>query len=308
MYFCEMIIERTISNCNPILIASTDHLGSSNYITDTSGEVYQHNEYFPYGETFVEERNGAEYTNYLFSGKELDAETGLYYFGARYHDPRTSVFFGADPMVDKYPGISPYAYCGNNPIRFIDPDGREVRVAEEYRQQFTNDLRNVFGDKTDQFSFNENGTLQLEGKAKDFTNGMSKDQKAAFNGLNKAMSDKQVTSVVYENTQNLTIDGQTKSVDIVAEFGGGLYSKTDNMIVVAPNVGSVEVNLTLEGWQATGKPTQNVKQNTTSTLFHEIGERNTKNENYRGGVIDFENYARRVIGLPVRPYDLYHKK
>ena len=39
-----------------------DHLGSSNYITDASGEVYQHNEYFPYGETFVEERNNTEYT------------------------------------------------------------------------------------------------------------------------------------------------------------------------------------------------------------------------------------------------------
>jgi hypothetical protein len=47
-----------------------DHLGSSNYITDASGEVYQHNEYFPYGETFVEQRNGNEYTNYLFSGKD----------------------------------------------------------------------------------------------------------------------------------------------------------------------------------------------------------------------------------------------
>jgi len=64
-----------------------DHLGSSNYITDASGEVYQHNEYFPYGETFVEERNNTEYTTYLFSGKELDVETGLYYFHARYYDP-----------------------------------------------------------------------------------------------------------------------------------------------------------------------------------------------------------------------------
>jgi hypothetical protein len=59
-------------------------LGSSNYITDASGEVYQHNEYFLYGETFVKERNAAEYTNYLFSDKELDEETGLYYFGARW--------------------------------------------------------------------------------------------------------------------------------------------------------------------------------------------------------------------------------
>ena len=101
-----------------------DHLGSSNYITDASGEVYQHNEYFPYGETFVEERNNTEYTTYLFSGKELDVETGLYYFHARYYDPRTSVFLNIDPMSDKYPHQSNYTYCSNNPIMRIDPDGR----------------------------------------------------------------------------------------------------------------------------------------------------------------------------------------
>jgi hypothetical protein len=213
-------------------------------------------------------------------------------------------------MWSKYPSLSSYAYCGNNPVNRIDPDGQEMRVAEGYREQFTNDLYNVFGDKTDQFSFNENGTLQLEGKAKDFTKGMTKDQKAAFKGLNKAMSDKQVTSVVYENTQDLTINGETKSVDIVAEFGGGLYSKTDNMIVIAPNVGTVNVRLDeMQIVNGTiGFPTQDVQQNTTSTLFHEIGERNTKNTTFRGAVIDFENRARKVIGLPVRPYDLNHSK
>jgi len=102
-----------------------DHLGSSNYITDASGEVYQHNEYFPYGETFVEERNNTEYTTYLFSGKELDVETGLYYFHARYYDPRTSVFLNIDPMSDKYPHQSNYTYCSNNPLNVIDPDGRD---------------------------------------------------------------------------------------------------------------------------------------------------------------------------------------
>jgi hypothetical protein len=137
---------------------------------------------------------------------------------------------------------------------------------------------------------------------------MSSDQKQAFNGLNKAMTDKQTTSVVYANTKELTINGELKTVDIVKEFGGGLYSKTDNMIVIAPNVGTV--NVTLDEMQfvngAIGFPTQDVQQNTTSTLFHEIGERNTKNLEYRGAVIDFENYTRKIIGLPMRPYDLNH--
>ena len=60
-----------------------DHLGSTSYITDASGEVYQHLEYFAFGETFVEEHSNTERTPYLFNGKELDEETGLYYYGAR---------------------------------------------------------------------------------------------------------------------------------------------------------------------------------------------------------------------------------
>jgi len=49
----------------------------------------------------------------------------LYYYGARYYDPRTSVFLGVDPLSDQSPNISPFAYCSNNPIMLVDPDGRE---------------------------------------------------------------------------------------------------------------------------------------------------------------------------------------
>jgi len=49
----------------------------------------------------------------------------LFYYGARYYDPKTSVFLGVDPKADKYPGWSVYAYCMDNPIRLIDPNGME---------------------------------------------------------------------------------------------------------------------------------------------------------------------------------------
>ncbi len=61
-----------------------------------------------------------------FTGKEKDSETGFYYFGARYYDPSISgLFLSVDPMADKYPNISPYAYCAWNPMKFIDPNGLE---------------------------------------------------------------------------------------------------------------------------------------------------------------------------------------
>ncbi|WP_194831470.1 RHS repeat-associated core domain-containing protein [Prolixibacter sp. NT017] len=100
-----------------------DHLGSSSYITDASGEVYQHDEYFPFGETFVEERTDAEYTSYLFNGKELDQETGLYYYGARYYDPRISMWYGVDPKSDAAIELTPYRYGQNNPVKIYDPNG-----------------------------------------------------------------------------------------------------------------------------------------------------------------------------------------
>ncbi len=103
-----------------------DHLGSSSYITDVNGEVSQHIEYFAFGETFVEEHSNTDRTPYLYNAKELDEETGLYYYGARYYDPKTSVWASTDPLAEKYPSISPYAYVANNPINFIDPDGRDI--------------------------------------------------------------------------------------------------------------------------------------------------------------------------------------
>lgn len=112
-----------------------DHLGSTSYITDAIGEVRQHVEYFPFGETFVEEHSTSDSQPYLFNSKELDRETGLYYYGARYYDPQTSIWQSVDPMADKYQGWSPYNYTLQNPIVFIDPDGRDVlkKIVETLR-------------------------------------------------------------------------------------------------------------------------------------------------------------------------------
>ena len=62
----------------------------------------------------------------FFTGKERDSETGYGYFGARYMDHELmTMWLSIDPMADKYPGISPYAYCAWNPMKLVDPDGRD---------------------------------------------------------------------------------------------------------------------------------------------------------------------------------------
>ena len=63
---------------------------------------------------------------YTFSGKERDEESGFSYFGARYYNSAHSIWMSVDPMSDKYPSLSPYAYCGNNPVKLVDPNGEEI--------------------------------------------------------------------------------------------------------------------------------------------------------------------------------------
>ena len=110
----------------------TDHLGSSSYITNLDGEVVQHIEYVPFGEVFIEERNNIWNTPYLFNAKEFDEETGLYYYGARYYDPRLSLWMSTDPSKEKYPNISAYVYCHNNPIILFDIDGKDDYKIDEF--------------------------------------------------------------------------------------------------------------------------------------------------------------------------------
>ena len=102
-----------------------DHLGTSTFLTDANGDPYQFFLNLPFGETMAEQHSQTEdyETQYKFNGKELDAETGMYYYGARYYDPRVSIWMSTDPLMEKYPEFNPYVYCLNNPINFVDPDG-----------------------------------------------------------------------------------------------------------------------------------------------------------------------------------------
>ena len=122
----------------------SDHLGSSSYITNLDGEVVQHIEYVPFGEVFIEERNNIWNTPYLFNAKEFDEETGLYYYGARYYDPRLSLWMSVDPIsnydplnsenfldgqhnggIYNYANLNPYVYCYNRSTVYIDPNGKQ---------------------------------------------------------------------------------------------------------------------------------------------------------------------------------------
>lgn len=97
----------------------TDHLGSGSWITTTNGAAVQHLHYLPWGEGFVDQRSTSFASRYTFNAKEKDTETGYSYFGARYYSSDLSIWLSVDPMADKYPSLSPYTYCADNPIRLV---------------------------------------------------------------------------------------------------------------------------------------------------------------------------------------------
>ena len=79
---------------------------------------------------------------YTFSAKERDSETGLSYFGSRYYSSDLSIWLSVDPMSDKYPSMSPYIYCANNPVKLVDPDGEEI-VEDKPPGKISNFLTNL---------------------------------------------------------------------------------------------------------------------------------------------------------------------
>jgi RHS repeat-associated protein len=112
----------------------TDHLGSSSWVTDVNGNPLQHLQYMPFGEPWVSQTsNSYEGAKYTFSGKERDKETGLMYFGARYYNPGRGIFTQVDPLHAKYPYQSPFVYCANNPLKYVDPNGKEY---DDYFNQY----------------------------------------------------------------------------------------------------------------------------------------------------------------------------
>ncbi|MFC1755125.1 RHS repeat domain-containing protein, partial [Thermoproteota archaeon] len=103
----------------------SNHLGSSNIITDETGAQVALYEYAPYG-TLASMSSGEEKTNYKFTGKEMDSSTGLYFYGGRYYDPEIARFITPDTIVPSASDpqtLNRYAYCRNNPLKYVDPSG-----------------------------------------------------------------------------------------------------------------------------------------------------------------------------------------
>ena len=115
-----------------------DHLGSTRSLVDEEGTVTAAYDYWPYGKVLALSGTGS--THFRFTGHERDSESSLDYMLARSYAYDVGRFLRPDPMQGEYPGISPYAYANNNPLKYVDPDGNKLRFAPgssaEFRRHF----------------------------------------------------------------------------------------------------------------------------------------------------------------------------
>ena len=111
-----------------------DHLGNNRVVVNENGTVEQVNHYYPFGGLFGE-NTGYDKQPYKHNSKELDRMHGQdwYDYGARHYDAALSRWMCMDPLLaEKYYDVSPYAYCGNNPVNAIDEEGEKILFVNGY--------------------------------------------------------------------------------------------------------------------------------------------------------------------------------
>ena len=216
-----------LNDPEPAFFYISDHLGGTSFLANASGNLTQTLSYLPYGEDWADVQNFAETRYpalgaYAFSGKEKDYESALLYFGARHYDSELlTAWLSVDPMADKYPSISPYAYCAWNPVKLVDPEGRDVYINGS---QSDDAVAHLQSDKMTISRDENTGKLSVDiGKYK--RKNLSSDERLIFDAIN----DENVTINVQaiKTDGHIYINGQKMST-YGGSFIGSNYNETNN--------------------------------------------------------------------------------
>ena len=146
---------------------------------------------------------------------------------ARYYQPNLSIWLSVDPMADKYPGVSPYVYCGDNPVRLVDPDGRKIWVVGEDGKKYLYKNRALFDEHGIEISVKQNS---YEAKVLKNLNVLarSKDKRITDRLHDLETSDYShnisLSKIINSNVQNGAIPNDRKQMYIPKKEGGGCGS------------------------------------------------------------------------------------
>jgi RHS repeat-associated protein len=310
-------------NLAPIYFYHPDHLGSSTFLTDANGIAYQFFINLSFGETMAQQLPDTYYrTPFKFNGKELDEETGLYYYGARFYDPKISIWLSVDPLAEAFPNWNPYNYCMQNPINMIDPDGRSASPIYGLDGKYLgNDSEGFSGEVLfmDEKIFrllapggtDMNGDTNISHEtAKQYSQSLSqvigKNPQSTFtqqtlNMINDAITD--VSNKTGYDTGKLH-NGKVSSSYFVDDFG------TNNDLALKSNDGSLDYSLASTGhssppiisfmiqqWHRIGLTVENIE----STMFHEYGghfKRNVPGDEFISTMIKHRDLINEQMNRP----------
>ena len=127
-YFGEGYVDQTPSGTPTTYYTIKDYLGNIRKVMKSDGTIVQAQNYYAFGSLLNETNNYTDIQTHKYNGKELDRIHGLdlYDYGARHYDATIGQFTTMDPLCEKYYHISPYAYCGGNPVNAVDVDGNLI--------------------------------------------------------------------------------------------------------------------------------------------------------------------------------------
>ncbi len=211
------------------------------------------------------QRNTSWNAPYTFSGKEKDSETGYGYFGARYYDSGLSIWLSIDPMSDKYPSMSPYNYCANNPVILVDPDGREVWLLGSLANEAFLKLQDACPNMS--LSMDKDGKLIVNGTCGELTEDESK--------LFVSIVNPEVEAKVYvDEKNNYTHEGTTYGTQF-----GGMFLGNKTLTSENGKIKTVEATnfISMRRMRECFEP-----ENIGKMIMHEVTEA------YMGGIISID--------------------
>ncbi len=218
----------------------TDHLGNKRMVAKADGTVVQSNHYYPFGMSFAD---GVSISSqpFKFGNKELDTDRGLnwYDFSARYKTVGLPPFTTMDPLAEKYYAISPYAYCANNPLKFIDPTGMELLLFKNGTYIGSHD-----DGKEEVTGFNQRSTINKDG-AEEFTgadnfsfNDIELDREALEKG------DMTLSFMSQSNINNIINISGVKEQNVISRWG---YAARESNASNLDGSGKMDYKLYLPG-------------------------------------------------------------
>ena len=205
-----------------------------------------------------------DHSSHTFSAKEKDSETGLSYFGARYYSSDLSIWLSVDPMASKYPSLSPYVYCADNPVKLVDPNGEEYDVfitgegAEWVTKQLSDSYQglNITRDKFGRLHTNVDDISSL-----------SEDEKLIYDAIN---SNTVIVNMLVGETDYVQTSMGNFEINMSAAFGGNVLSDDKSMAFTSQFINKKKV-------------IQNYYSNARGKLIaHEL------TESYLGGLLSIE--------------------